>query len=68
MPSFQDGEFTRRYVLHAEGDPEQVLKNQKFRVHRQDGSVIEGVTDEQGQSSLLNMHELEKMAIEMIKD
>lgn len=68
VPSFKEGEFTRRYVLHANGDPEHVLKNQKFRVHRQDGSVTEGITDEQGQSSLLTMHELEKMAIEIIRD
>lgn len=68
MPSFKEGEFARRYALHASDDPEHVLKNQKFRVHRQDGSVMEGVTDEQGKSALLNMHELEKMAIEIIRD
>ncbi|KGT94742.1 type IV secretion protein Rhs [Erwinia typographi] len=68
VPSFRNGEFSRRYVLHAEGDPGHVLKDQKFRIRRQDGSVTEGVTDGQGQSSLLNMHELEKMAIEIIRD
>ncbi|KEY56974.1 type VI secretion system Vgr family protein [Serratia sp. DD3] len=67
MPSFNKGEFVRRYILHADGDPEQVLKNQAFRIHRKDGSVLEGVTDELGQSPLLTMNELEKVALEIIR-
>ncbi|MNC41234.1 hypothetical protein D3C75_899900 [compost metagenome] len=67
MPSFKEGEFGLKYRLHMDGDPQHILKNQKFRIHRQDGSVLEGVTDEKGESSLLNMHELENVALELVK-
>jgi len=67
MPSFESGAFELKYRLHFNGDPTHVMKNQKFRIRRQDGSVTEGVTDEQGESSLLQMHELENAVIEIIK-
>lgn len=67
MPSFKQGEYALKYRLHMEGDPEHVLKNQKFRIHRQDGSILEGVTDENGESPQLDMHELENAALELIK-
>ena len=67
MPSFEEGKYAIQYRLHAEDDPTQVLKNQKFRIHRQDGSITEGATDANGESSLLHMNELENAAIELIK-
>ncbi|WP_058970810.1 DUF2345 domain-containing protein [Type-D symbiont of Plautia stali] len=67
MPSFKEGEYALKYRLHMEGDPEHILKNQKFRIHRQDGSVLEGITDENGESQLLSMHELENAALELVK-
>lgn len=67
MPTFKQGEFELKYKLHFNGDPTHVLKNQKFRVRRQDGSMMEGITDEMGESSLLQMHELENATIEVIK-
>lgn len=66
MPSFKDGEYGLKYRLHIEGDPEHILKNQTFRIHRQDGSVTEGITDENGESQLLSMHELENATLELI--
>jgi len=68
MPSFKQGSYGIQYRLHAEDDPTQVLKNQKFRIHRQDGSVTEGTTDANGESSLLQMNELENVAFELIKE
>lgn len=59
VPSFKEGEFALKYRLHADDDPEHIFKNQKFRIRRQDGSVFEGFTDENGESPLLTMHELE---------
>jgi type VI secretion system secreted protein VgrG len=67
MPSFEEGKYAIQYRLHAEDDPTQVLKNQKFRIYRQDGSITEGATDANGESSLLHMNELENAAIELIK-
>ena len=67
MPSFKDGEFALKYRLHIDGDPEHILKNQHFRIRRQDGSVLEGVTDEHGESQLLTMNELETATIELLK-
>ncbi|WP_436882372.1 type VI secretion system Vgr family protein [Enterobacter asburiae] len=68
MPSFKAGEFALKYRLHLSGDPEHILKNQAFRIHRQDGSVLEGITDENGESAMLTMHELETSAVEIIRD
>ncbi|HHT1314133.1 TPA: type VI secretion system Vgr family protein [Klebsiella michiganensis] len=67
MPSFNEGTFGLKYRLHRKGDPSHILKNQKFRIHRQDGSVQEGITDESGESSLLTMNELEKATVELLK-
>lgn len=67
MPMFKSGDFELKYRLHFHGNPNHILKNQKFRIHRQDGSVVEGITDSNGESSLLQTHELENAAIEIIK-
>lgn len=67
IPSFNEGTFGLKYRLHRKGDPSHILKNQKFRIHRQDGSVQEGITDESGESSLLTMNELEKATVELLK-
>lgn len=67
MPSFQKGEFVRKFRLHVEGSPEQVIANRRFRVYRADGSVEEGVSDENGESPLLEMDELEQVRIEVLE-
>lgn len=67
MPSFQKGEFVRKFRLHVEGNPEQVIANRRFRLYRADGSVEEGVSDENGESPLLDMDELEQVRIEVLE-
>ncbi|ECA1950232.1 type VI secretion system tip protein VgrG [Salmonella enterica subsp. enterica serovar Virchow] len=66
MPAFKDGEFALKYRLHADDDPEHIFKNQKFRIRRQDGSTTEGITDANGESPLLTMHELETATVELL--
>ena len=68
MPSFKQGDFGLKYKLHSKGNPDWVLAEQKFRIRKSDGSVVEGVTDSNGESPLLKMNELEKLVIELIKD
>ena len=67
MPLFAREDAGLKYRLHMDGDPGHVLVRQKFRLHRQDGSVAEGVTDDNGESPLLNINELENATIELIK-
>jgi len=67
IPLFAREDAGLKYRLHMDGDPGHVLVRQKFRLHRQDGSVAEGVTDDNGESPLLNINELENATIELIK-
>ena len=66
MPSFDKGTFKRRFRLHAGDDPEQILSNRKFRLKSSAGDVLEGETDSDGCSSLLDSTDLETHKLELI--
>lgn len=66
MPSFDKGTFKRRFLLHASDDPEQILTNRKFRLKSSAGEVLEGETDSDGCSSLLDSTDLETYKLELI--
>ena len=66
MPTFQQGDFSRNFFLHPEGDPDTPLGNHKFRVHLPDGSTQEGVTDVSGNSSLFSRSDIESLGITML--
>ncbi|AWH89425.1 DUF2345 domain-containing protein [Limnobaculum parvum] len=67
MPSFQKGDFTRQFRLHVEGNPDRVIANRRFRLHRADGTIEEGISDANGESPLLAMNELEQVQIEILE-
>lgn len=67
VPSFQCGDFVRKFKLHFTNSPEQVLKNTPFKVHFSDGRIIEGMTDENGETPLIPMTELDKLNIEILE-
>lgn len=66
MPSFDKGTFKRRFRLHASDDPEQILTNRKFRLKNSAGDVLEGETDGDGCSALLDATDLETYRLEII--
>ncbi|WP_052250289.1 type VI secretion system Vgr family protein [Enterobacter sp. Bisph1] len=66
-PSFTGGELAQQFRLHAPGDPDHVLKGQRFRLHKK-GEVIDGITDDNGESPLLNTSELDTWSIELLND
>ena len=65
VPPFNEGAFKLRYQLHAGDDPEQILANKKFRLTSSAGKVVEGVTDSNGHSSLLDADDLDTYKMEL---
>ena len=65
-PSFQKGDFGRKFKLRVNGSPTQVLKNHPYRIHFSDGSTQEGMTDESGNTEQLPMTELDDLKIEIL--
>jgi len=66
-PSFNEGQLAQQFRLHAPNDPGHILTQQRFRLHRK-GEVIEGITDDQGESPLLNSSELDTWSLEILHD
>ncbi len=67
-PVFKEDQFHRRIKLHAEGNPEEVIKNKKFRLTKSNGDVIEGVTDSEGLTPLIPLTEMDDMQMEILHD
>ena len=67
VPPFNEGAFKLRYQLHAGDDPEQILANKKFRLTSSAGKVVEGVTDSNGHSSLLDADDLDTYKMELME-
>jgi type VI secretion system secreted protein VgrG len=65
-PVFQEEQFHRRIKLHGSGNPDDVLKNTKFRLTKASGETIEGVTDDEGMTPLLDMTEMDEMKMEIL--
>jgi type VI secretion system secreted protein VgrG len=66
-PSFKEGELAQQFRLHAPNDPDHILKQQRFRLHK-NGEMIDGITDDNGESPLLNTTELETWTLEMLNE
>ncbi|KLW05617.1 type VI secretion system Vgr family protein [Enterobacter hormaechei] len=67
VPPFNKGAFKLRYQLHAGDDPEQILANKKFRLTSSAGKEVEGVTDSNGHSSLLDADDLDTYKMELME-
>ena len=65
-PVFQEEQFHRRIKLHGSGNPDDVLKNTKFKLTKASGETIEGVTDDEGMTPLLDMTEMDEMKMEIL--
>lgn len=66
-PTFAEGELAQQFRLHAPDDPDHILRQQRFRLHKK-GEVIDGITDENGESPLLNTSELDTWSLELVHD
>lgn len=66
-PSFAEGELAQQFRLHAPDDPDHILKGQRFRLHKK-GEVVEGITDDNGESLLLNTSELDTWSLELVHE
>ncbi len=66
-PSFEKGAFKLRYRLHAGDDPEQILANKKFRLTNASGLKVEGITDSNGHSPLLDADDLDNYKMELME-
>lgn len=66
IPVFQEEQFHRRIKLHGSGNPDDVLKNTKFKLTKASGETIEGVTDDEGMTPLLDMTEMDEMKMEIL--
>ncbi|MDO6409066.1 type VI secretion system Vgr family protein [Pantoea phytobeneficialis] len=67
-PVFADNPLARRVRLFREGDRKHPLLNQAFQVTTSDGSVVEGATDANGHSPLLDLTETEQLEITLIRE
>ena len=67
VPPFNKGAYKLRYQLHAGDDPEQILANKKFRLTSSAGKVVEGITDSNGHSSLLDADDLDTYKMELME-
>lgn len=67
QPTFAEGELGQQFRLHAPGDPGHILKRQPFRLHKK-GKMIDGITDDNGESPLLNTSELDTWSLELVHD
>ncbi|CAM3776560.1 type VI secretion system Vgr family protein [Rahnella victoriana] len=67
LPVFKNGELSQQFLLHADGEPDHPLTNQKFMLIK-NGVQIEGITDADGHSPLLNPSELESYSLRLIHD
>jgi len=66
VPPFNKGAFKLRYQLHAGDDPEQILADKKFRLTSTAGQVVEGITDSNGHSPLLDADDLDTWKMELL--
>lgn len=68
IPVFQEETFHRRIKLHGDDNSDDVLKNTKFKIIKASGEIIEGVTDDEGMTPLLDLTEMDEMKMEIIPD
>ncbi|MNI42645.1 hypothetical protein D3C73_969450 [compost metagenome] len=68
IPVFQEETFHRRIKLHGDDNSDDVLKNTKFKIIKVSGEIIEGVTDDEGMTPLLDLTEMDEMKMEIIPD
>lgn len=67
-PVFKDNPLARGVRLFRNGDRKHPLASQPFRVTRPDGSTVDGITDGNGHSPLLDLAETEQLVVTLIRE
>ncbi|WP_423382974.1 type VI secretion system Vgr family protein [Burkholderia sp. LMG 32019] len=65
-PLANAGPNSRKFLLHYDGHPEDVIKGQRYRIHKENGAVIEGVSNEKGETNLAQSEIAEVVRIELL--
>jgi type VI secretion system secreted protein VgrG len=65
-PLSNSGPNTRKFALHYSGAREDCVAGHRYRLHKENGSVIEGVTNERGETSLAQSEMAEIVKIEIL--
>jgi type VI secretion system secreted protein VgrG len=60
------GPNARKFVLHYDGDEADVLKNYRYRLHKENGAVIEGVTNANGETCVAQSEIAEIVRVEIL--
>lgn len=60
------GPNTRKFVLHYDGRETDVLKNFRYRLHKENGAVIEGVSSDTGETSVALSEIAEIVRVEIL--
>ncbi|MFV5215747.1 DUF2345 domain-containing protein, partial [Azonexus caeni] len=68
LPEFiQTGDFKRQYIIHRATDGEPIAR-QKYRISLSDGRVVEGISNEQGETELVESDALLITTIALLSD
>ncbi|MDN7820327.1 type VI secretion system Vgr family protein [Burkholderia vietnamiensis] len=65
-PLANSGPNSRKFVLHYDGHPDDVIKGQRYRIHKENGAVIEGVSNDSGETSVAQSEIAEVVRIELL--
>ncbi|KVT44760.1 type VI secretion system Vgr family protein [Burkholderia ubonensis] len=65
-PLSNAGPNTRKFALHYDGHPDDRLSGYRYRLHKENGSVIEGVTNDKGETSMAQSEIAELVRIEIL--
>jgi len=65
-PLSNAGPNNRKFALHYDGHPEDRLAGQRYRLHKENGSVIEGVTNALGETSVAQSDIAEFVRVELL--
>ena len=60
------GPNTRKFTLHYDGHSDDVIKGQRYRIHKENGAVIEGVSNDKGETRLAQSEIAEVVRIELL--
>ncbi|WP_175948453.1 type VI secretion system Vgr family protein [Burkholderia pyrrocinia] len=65
-PLSNAGPNTRKFALHYDGHPDDRLSGHRYRLHKENGSVIEGVTNDRGETSMAQSEIAELVRVELL--
>ncbi|WP_423396390.1 hypothetical protein [Burkholderia sp. LMG 21824] len=57
---------SRKFVLHCDGHPDDVTKGQRYRIHEESGTVIEGGSNDKGETGIAQSEMAEVVGIELL--